>query len=206
MLRKIKLYGELAKFVGQKTFEAEVNNAAQAVRFLVTNFPTVEKYMSDKYYKVIIDNWELEEKELHYPTGQNDIQIVPVIGGAGGGAGRQILFGAILIGASFMFPGAGMFGHTGLFGAGPAVAGGFFTKMGTYVSVMGASMVLGGINQMLTPTPDIPEESQDPRKSFNFSGIQNTSKAGVAVPIHYGRVITGSITVSANIENEQVEV
>ena len=205
MLRKIKLYGELAKFVGQKTFEAEVNNAAQAVRFLVTNFPTVEKYMSDKYYKVIIDNWELEEKELHYPTGQNDIQIVPVIGGAGGGAGRQILFGAILIGASFMFPGAGMFGTTSLFSK-AATAGGFFTKMGTYVSVMGASMVLGGINQMLTPTPDIPEESQDPRKSFNFSGIQNTSKAGVAVPIHYGRVITGSITVSANIENEQVEV
>ena len=26
MLRKIKLYGELAKFLGQKTFEAEVNN------------------------------------------------------------------------------------------------------------------------------------------------------------------------------------
>ena len=203
MLRKIKLYGELAKFLGQRTFEAEVNNAAQAVRFLVTNFPTVEKYMSDKYYKVIIDNWELEEKELHYPTGQSDIKIVPVITGAGGASGRQILFGAILIGASFMFPGAGMFGHTGLLGK---AAGGFFTKMGTYVSAMGASMILGGINQMLTPTPDVPEESQDPRRSFNFSGIQNTSRAGVAVPIHYGRVITGSITVSANIENEQVEV
>jgi len=203
MLRKIKLYGELAKFLGQRTFEAEVNNAAQAVRFLVTNFPTVEKYMSDKYYKVIIDNWELEEKELHYPTGQSDIKIVPVITGSGGASGRQILFGAILIGASFMFPGAGMFGHTGLLGK---AAGGFFTKMGTYVSAMGASMILGGINQMLTPTPDVPEESQDPRRSFNFSGIQNTSRAGVAVPIHYGRVITGSITVSANIENEQVEV
>tara|TARA_R100001015_G_C4585904_1_gene141856 strand:- start:420 stop:1034 length:615 start_codon:yes stop_codon:yes gene_type:complete len=203
MLRKIKLYGELAKFLGQRTFEAEVNNAAQAVRFLVTNFPTVEKYMSDKYYKVIIDNWELEEKELHYPTGQSDIKIVPVITGAGGASGRQILFGAILIGASFMFPGAGMFGHTGLFG--PAVTGGFFTKMGTMVSAMGASMILSGIDQMLTPTPPVPEDSQDPRKSFNFSGIQNTSRAGVAVPVHYGRVITGSITVSANIENEQVE-
>ena len=205
MLRKIKLYGELAKFLGQRTFEAEVNNAAQAVRFLVTNFPTVEKYMSDKYYKVIINNWELEEKELHYPTGQSDIKIIPVITGAGGGAGRQILFGAVLIGASFMFPGAGMFGTTSFLGK-AATAGGFFTKMGTMVSAMGASMILGGINQMLTPTPDVPEESQDPRRSFNFSGIQNTSRAGVAVPIHYGRVITGSITVSANIENEQVEV
>ena len=208
MLRKIKLYGELAKFLGQRTFEAEVNNAAQAVRFLVTNFPTVEKYMSDKYYKVIINNWELEEKELHYPTGQSDIKIVPVISGAGGASGRQILFGAILIGASFMFPGAGMFGAKSVFGQEliKTGAGAFFTKMGTMVSAMGASMILSGIDQMLTPTPPVPEDSQDPRKSFNFSGIQNTSRAGVAVPIHYGRVITGSITVSANIENEQVEV
>ena len=33
MLRKIKLYGELAKFLGEKTLEAEVNNAAQAIRY-----------------------------------------------------------------------------------------------------------------------------------------------------------------------------
>ena len=38
MLRKIKLYGELAKFLGQKTFEAEVHNAAQAIKFLIVNF------------------------------------------------------------------------------------------------------------------------------------------------------------------------
>ena len=35
MLRKVKLYGELAKFLGQKTLEAEVHSAAQAIRFLV---------------------------------------------------------------------------------------------------------------------------------------------------------------------------
>ena len=39
MLRKIKVYGELAKFLGQKTFEAEVKNVAQAVRLLDFNFP-----------------------------------------------------------------------------------------------------------------------------------------------------------------------
>ena len=38
-----------------------------------------------------------------YPTGQNDIKIVPVVAGAGGGAGRQILIGAALIGISFLF-------------------------------------------------------------------------------------------------------
>ena len=47
MLRKIKLYGVLAKLLGQKTFEAEVSNAAQAMRFLVVNFPQLEKHMVD---------------------------------------------------------------------------------------------------------------------------------------------------------------
>ena len=71
---------------------------------------------------------------------------------------------------------------------------------------LGIALAVGGIAQMLTPVETIPEREQDPRMSFNFSGIQNTSKAGVAVPVIYGTTITGSITVSANIENEQVEV
>jgi len=214
MLRKVKLYGELAKFLGQKTFEAEVHNAAQAIRFLVVNFPQLESHMSDNYYKIIVDDWQLNDKELHYPTGQNDIKIVPVVGGAGGGAGRQILFGAALIGISFMFPGAGMFGTVGLGGSGVAgagysglaVTGGFLTKVGTLTSIMGASMILNGISTMLTPVETIPEDNQDPRRSFNFSGIQNTSKAGVAVPLSYGRIMCGSVVISANLENEQVEV
>ena len=213
MLRKIKLYGELAKFLGEKTLEAEVNNAAQAIRFLVVNFPKLEKHMADRYYRVLVDKWELDDKELHYPSGASDIKIVPVVGGAGGNTG-QILLGAALIGVSFMFPGAGMFGTVGLGGSGVAgagysglaVTGGFLTKVGTITSVIGASLVLNGIANMLAPVETIPEENQDPRRSFNFSGIQNTTRAGVAVPVIYGRTMTGSVVVSANITNEQVEV
>ena len=204
MLRKIKLYGELAKFLGEKTLEAEVNNAAQAIRFLVVNFPKLEKHMADRSYRVLVDKWELDEKELHYPSGASDIKIVPVVGGAGGNFGR-VLLGAAIIGASFMFPGAGMFGTTSFFGK-EAVVGGFLTKVGTITSVIGASLVLNGIASMLAPVETIPEENQDPRRSFNFSGIQNTTKAGVAVPVIYGRTMTGSVVVSANITNEQVEV
>ena len=137
MLRKIKLYGELAKFLGEKTLEAEVNNAAQAIRFLVVNFPKLEKHMADRYYRVLVDEWELDDKELHYPSGASDIKIVPVVGGAGGNTG-QILLGSAVIGASFMFPGAGMFGTYGL-GKTAAVAGGTLTKIGTITSVIGAA-------------------------------------------------------------------
>ena len=39
--------------------------------------------MADRYYKVTVGNWELEEKELHYPNGNEDVKIIPVVGGEG---------------------------------------------------------------------------------------------------------------------------
>ena len=198
MLRKIKLYGELAKFLGQKTFEAEVHNAAQAMRFLVVNFPQLEKHMVDRYYKVAVGNWELKEEELTYPNGQEDIKIIPVVGGAGRGFGRFLL-GAALIGVGILSGGAtfagGSFTGAGFLGGATAVAGN-----------IGIALALTGIAEMLTPVETIPEREQDPRLSFNFNGIQNTSRAGVAVPVIYGTTLTGSIVVSAAIDTEQVEV
>ena len=202
MLRKVKLYGDLAKFVGERVLEADVANAAQSVRFLIANWPKLERYMADRHYKVVVNDWELTEEELHYPTGQSDIQIIPVVGGAGGNTGR-IIVGALLIGASFFFPGAGMFGTTSFLGS--STATGFWAGVGTMTSAIGASMVLSGVSGLLTPIPTIPEHEQDPRLSFSFSGIQNTSRAGVAVPIIYGETICGSVTISAGIDTNQVE-
>ena len=199
MLRKIKLYGELAKFLGQKTFEAEVNNAAQAIRFLVVNFPQLEAHMADRHYKVTVNDWEISKEELHYPNGQEDIKIIPVVGGAGGRGMGRFLLGAVMIGAAVMFPGAQF---TGL---GFSAAEGYSVFQAT-VGNMGIALALTGISQMLTPVPVIPEREQDPRLSFNFSGIQNTSRAGVAVPVVYGQVLTGSVVISAGIETAQVEV
>ena len=201
MLRKIKLYGELAKFLGQKTFEAEVHSAAQAMRFLVVNFPQLEKHMADRYYKIAIDNWELEEKELHYPNGQEDIKIIPVVGGEGGRGIGRVLLGAALIGGAFLINPALSFsfksGVTGFASAGALTQAVVYT---------GGSLILSGVADMLTPVPKITEQEQDPRLSFNFSGIQNTSRAGVAVPVIYGEVLTGSVVISAGIETAQVEV
>jgi predicted phage tail protein len=46
MLRKIKLYGKLAKFIGHRVLEADVATAAEAVRFLLANWPEVERHMA----------------------------------------------------------------------------------------------------------------------------------------------------------------
>jgi predicted phage tail protein len=199
-LRKIKLYGELAKFVGERVLEAEVSNMAQVMKFLCVNFKGIEKHMYDQHYKVSAGSWELSEEELHYPTGQSDISIVPVVAGAGGNVGRIIL-GAALITLAFTTGGASLAGLSS--GTAFASAAGWAS---TAASV-GASLVLSGISGLLTPVPSVPNSEQDPRRSFSFSGIQNTSRAGVAVPIVYGsEVLVGSVVISAAIDTQQIEV
>jgi len=214
MLRKIKLYGELAKEIGHKEFEdINVANVAEAVSFLINNFPELEKYMATRYYKVIANNDEIGENELHDPIGKSDISFVPVISGSGGNFGK-VLLGVALIGLSFTPMGAGLF--AGGSGAGLAGGGGLIGATGLYAAgaygsaalgLIGASMVLSGVSGMLFPTPKTPEFSseQDPRLSFSFSGTQQTSRAGTPVPIVYGEIFTGSVVISGGVDTEQVQ-
>ena len=203
MLRKVKLYGELAEFIGHKELDAVITCTADAIRFLVSNFPKLEKHMSERYYKILVEDYEIGEDDIHNPIGQSDISIVPIISGAGGNTGRFLL-GAVLIGSSFLFPGAGLFGTTSLFGA--AAGAGIGTTAGTILSGIGASLVLGSVSDMLFPQPQ-PQDfnnEQDPRISFSFSGVQNTSRAGTSHPIVYGEIVTGSVVISAGIDTNQV--
>ena len=203
MMRKIKLYGELAKITGHKELEACVNTTAQAVSFLVNNFPELESHMANKYYQILLGKEDVNIDELHFPVGKSDIKFVPVISGSGG-IGKAI-FGGILIAASFGV--GGFFAAPISFGAG---AGGFAAAgLGAKAAFgIGAGLVLGGVSDMLFPTPKVPEFSseQDPRLSFAFSGTQQTSRAGTPVPLVYGEIFTGSVVISSSIDTEQVQV
>ena len=214
MLRKVRLYGQLAEFVGRKVIEADLSSAAEAVRMLIANFPQLDRHMADQNYRVLVGDGALTLDDLHNPVGQEEIKIVPVIVGAGGNGGR-ILLGAALIGLSFVSFGAGAF--AGGSGAGLTGTVGTTTNVGLYAAgaygsaalgSIGAYLVLGGISNIISPVPSLPQgpdTQQDPRKSFSFSGIQNTSRGGTPVPIVYGKTLTGSVVISAGIDTEQVQ-
>ena len=203
MLRKIKLYGELAEFLGQDEYEAVVKTTAEAVKFLITNFPKLEAYMSNRYYQVLVGDNELDKDQIHDPVGKSEIHFVPVISGAGGSSFQRILIGGALIGASFLFPGAGIFGKAGAELTGGVVTG-FAAKVGTAISTVGGAMVLSGVSEILFPLPTPEEQADDPRISFNFSGVQNTSRAGTAHPIVYGEIVCGAVVISASVDTNQV--
>jgi predicted phage tail protein len=193
MLREIRVYGRLAKFLGKRVFRAEVASAAEAVRFLLANFPQLEKHMADQHYRVSVGTYELAEDELHDPAGQQQIKIIPVVAGAG--AVGRIVAGVALLAAAIFIPGFQAW-------AGP-------TAYGLIVGV-GSSLVLGGVAQLLTPVPQVnpsalgKDTDADPRKSYSFSGVQNTSRQGVPVPVVYGETVVGSVVISAGIDTVQV--
>ena len=193
MLRKIKLYGQLAKFIGKRVLEADVATAAEAVRMLAANFPGLEKHMADQHYRVTVGTYDLALDEIHDPAGQQDIMIAPVLAGAGA-VGRIIAGVALFALASFV-----SFGTVcGLFAAG---------ALNSAIFGIGVSLVLGGVAQLLTPVPTVPQgpgSDNDPRKTFNFSGIQQTSRQGVPVPCVYGLTLVGSVVISAGIDTVQV--
>ena len=81
-------------------------------------------------------------------------------------------------------------------GAGLAAAAG---NLGIYLALSGAA-------QMLTPVPQPPGVSEDPQsQNFSFSGVQNTSRAGTAIPVIYGEIFAGSLVVSAGIDTVQIK-
>ena len=193
MLRTIRIYGRLAKFLKRRKFEAEVSSAAEAVRFLLANFPQLEPELVKGHYRVSVGDYDLAEDELQAPAGQQEIKIIPVVAGAG--AVGRIIGGVALLAAAVFIPGAAAW-------LGP-------TAFSLIVGV-GASLVLGGVAQLLTPVPTLSatgstaETAKDPRKSYSFSGIQNTSRQGLPVPIVYGETLVGSVVISAGIDTEQV--
>jgi predicted phage tail protein len=212
MNREVRVYGPLAKFVGQRRFLAEINSAGEAVRMLLANFPGLERHMADQHYKVIVDGCEAELEQLNHPASQC-IKIVPVLGGAGGNPVTNIIAGVALVALAIVNP----FGAAAIGTFGGAAIG-----VSTAVGVIGATLVLGGVSQLLSPTPQIGQigpasmspgglrttttegSEMDPQESYSFSGIQNTSRQGLPVPLVYGETIVGSVVISAGIDTDDI--
>ena len=203
-MRTVKLYGELAEFTGRKEIVADIADVAESVRMLVANFAGLDRHMAEREYVVCVGNTSIGVDELNDPIGKEEILITPVIAGAGGNVGKIILGVALIAAAVYFAPAAAA-------GGGFMTAGASGTTMGAMgmatmvAGRVGIALVLYGIAGLLTPTPSTPEKTEDPRESFNFSGITNTNAAGVPVPIVLGRTITGSVVVSAGIDTVQVD-
>jgi len=194
----IILLGELGRQFGRR-HKMVVSSAAEAVRALSANFPTFERELVSSGergvgYKVLVGRDELNLERLHEPSGQQRITIAPVISGAGGNGLGQIILGAALIAVAWWNP------------MGWAAAGSFLSQATLYS--VGTSMILGGVAQLIAPTPKSTDPSERPenKPSYAFNGAVNTTAQGQPVPVGYGRLIVGSAVISAGIDVDEVPV
>ena len=204
MLKTIKLYGDLKEITGYGELEAHVNSVGDSIRFLLMNWPQLEAHMNKQHYQVLTDGTDIGEEEIHYPVAE-EIKIVPVIAGAGGGTGK-ILAGVALIGLAVATGGTSLAFTAGGFGAASGVTMTTGLALSAMAGNLGIALVLGGVAELLfpVPKPEKFENDQDPRISFDFGGTPNTSRAGTTHPIVYGEIITGSTVISMNLTTDQV--
>ena len=215
MLRKIKLYGSLAKFVGKRVLYAEVDSAAEAVRYLIANWPQARAHMANRHYRVKVGDQYIKPQthELHVLAGSETISFIPVVVGAGQ---KAIAVATIVIGVILIVASAGIAG-----GAIIPLTSIAFGEISLAVGIIGAGLILSGTASLLTSTPQVPgsasslgggggggdgfsggsgtNTNKDARKSYSFSNIQNVSRQGLAIPVVYGETVVGSIVASAGI-------
>ena len=210
-MKVVKVYGALRELLGKTRFEFVADTPAQAMRALLVNFPQLEQWLIDSEkngvaYRVTVGKQKIHNDDvsgLFSPWSEREVfSITPVMTGAGRGV-NSLLLGVVLIGAAIVFAPAGAT-VLGIKGAGGGLLGGALGTFGaSVVGTVGLSLAFGGIAQMLSPVPKPPREATR-LESNSFSGIQQTVRQGVPVPIAYGRVFVGSAVVSAGLDVDQV--
>jgi predicted phage tail protein len=219
----VLLQDELAEQFGAVHEYHNLRAPVDAIRLLCINYPEFAKHLAESGengigYKVVQAGTDLELEDMLLPFGSNDLIIIPVITGSGRGAGL-ILAGIALIGLAIVTGGVG-WGLGGAQGFGALGAAG--AKAGFVASAIamggniGIALTLGGISQMLAPTPEDVRFSQgsisedrggqsitrgsDGRQSYAMTGPVNSVGLGATIPVCYGKALIGSHIISADIQ------
>ena len=184
---KVRFYGALKQF-GEK-FELDCQDTAEVLRALMTQIKGLRQALQNGFYKVRIGSQCIDsrylEKGLYYRLKEGmTVHITPVVKGAKRGGVFQAIVGVALIAVAWWNP-------LGWTAATAMMVGG-----------MGASMLLGGVSQMLTKQPSMGGIGNEAEKksSTSFNGLQNMAAQGQPVPLAYGRIFVGSMIISQGIE------
>ena len=197
----IKLVGEAGRRFGRK-FQLAIKTPAEGLRALMLQIPGLREYLlesGDKgvAWKVITDYSPegIDEEQLLWPISQR-LVLAPVP--VGRGAVGKIVAGVALVAFAIVTAGAGLIPGLGLgFGASTAIS----------IGAIGASMIFGGVAELLTPTPKMPNvkfggssstagrSEVEQLNSFTFDKSNANTVQGDVVPVLYGERIIGALPV-----------
>jgi predicted phage tail protein len=184
MIVEVKLLGGLGQRFGRK-YKLDIDTPAEAFRALAAQLDGFMDYMYEAAKSGI--GWQVVDDDplgmvaegLDLRVKTNRLIIAPRVE-VGDGVGR-IIGGLALIAFSFLVP------------------GGFLLSAATFGAI-GAKLVLDGLSQLLTPTPDNRKADSETLGQAAARGYQ-----GLAVPILYGKCyINDLIPISATVYSEDI--
>ncbi|ELY6204862.1 tail assembly protein [Cronobacter malonaticus] len=190
-LKTVRLYGTLGAKFG-RVHRLVIASPAEACRALSVILPGFEQYMQTAHlrglrFAVFRGKKNIGQDELKHNSGEEDIRIAPVIAGSKRGGVLQTILGAVLV--------------VGALALGPVGIGTIAGSTAMSIGLMGGSMMIGGVVQMLSPQPGGLASRQDPDNapSYAFGGPVNTTAMGNPVGLLYGEREIGGAIVSAGI-------
>ena len=207
-LTTIKLHGALGEKVGRDVWKFSVSTVGEAIRAIESQskklFASLIEYEKQNIkYRVMINGKDfvydkskdinteegIRASELVLPKSNIEtIDIIPVLEGAFDDI-FAIVLGVVLIAVGVFTFGAGTF-------------------LGASLIMGGIGLVAAGIANLLQPMPefdDFWEIEGGGRRSYIFSGPENTIREGGPIFIGYGRLMVGSQVVQSSIETSDVK-
>ena len=191
----VRFYGSLKQFGAG--FRLDCQTTAEIVQALTSQIPKLRQFIQQGLFTVRVgrdyfDNRYLEQGLSHKLKDDATVHFTPVLKGSKRGG----LFGVI----------AGVAIIAGAIALGP-LAGIISTNAAWIVGSVGASLLLGGVAQMLTKMPEMKLGTEKEKKqSTAFSNLSNMTAQGKPMPLAYGRMRVGSLIISQGVETMDTEI
>lgn len=191
----VRFYGSLKQFGSE--FRLDCQTTAEIVQALTSQIPKLRQFIQQGLFTVRVgrdyfDNRYLERGLSHKLKDDATVHFTPVLKGSKRGG----LFGVI----------AGVAIIAGAIALGP-LAGIISTNAAWIVGSVGASLLLGGVAQMLTKMPEMKMGTEKEKKqSTAFSNLSNMTAQGKPMPLAYGRMRVGSLIISQGVETMDTEI
>jgi len=191
-MQTVYLEGNLAKF-GNK-WETSCSSVSEILRLIECQTEGFRAHLikaaeAGIEYQVTRGKDVLQEEELFMTIGEEDIIITELPAGSKGVG--KVIAGIIMIVAAVYY--VATTGDIATAAELIAAIGksSFFVKA---TILVGASLAMAGISEMMMPDPSV--DGMESNRNYLFSGPANTVTQGQAVPLAYGELIVGGAPIS----------
>lgn len=191
----VRFYGSLKQFGSE--FRLDCKTPAEVIQALTSQIPKLRQFIQQGLFTVRVgrdyfDNRYLEKGLNQHLKEDATVHFTPTLKGSKRGGLFGVITGVALIAGALALGPLGL----GVIGANAAwMTGG-----------LGASMLLGGVTQMLTKIPSMSTgKDAEKKQSTSFSNLSNMAAQGRPMPLAYGRIRVGSLIISQGVETMDIE-